>query len=418
MRVEGCSATSPACDHGRRRGDDRGPLLNVIGLALGPLVAIGLARFAYSLLLPTMRANLHWSFTQAGAMNTANTVGYLVGAITAGIVIARVGSRRPYVIGLAVTAAALFVSAATDNFAVLLALRLVAGVAGALVFIAGAGLAARGVEGLPPGRAAVLLGIYPAGGGLGVVISALVVPPLTGLPGGGWWRLGWVVLATVSVAAMLVTVPAAARSPEPATEPDRRLLGWPVHGLTPTLVTYALFGVGYIAYLTFIVAFLDQQGRGPATVSAFWAVMGATSIAAAVAWGPLLGRLRGGRGPAAILVVVTVGAAMPLAFGGVAGDFASAVLFGAGFLVVVTSVINLTQRSLPPTQVAPAIAVLTAAFGAGQSVGPVLAGALSGGPGGVRGGLDLAVAALTLAVVASLFQREKPRFRPGTGVSG
>lgn len=380
----------------------------MIGLALGPMVAIGLARFAYSLLLPTMRADLHWTFTQAGAMNTANAVGYLVGAVTAGVVVARVGSRRPYLVGLAVTAAALLASAATGDFAVLLVLRLVAGVAGALVFIAGAGLAARLVAGLAPGRAAVLLGIYPAGGGLGVVLSALLVPQVTGLSGGGSWRLGWVVLGAVSVAATLVTASAAARAPEPAAEPDRRVLGWPVHRLASTLVTYALFGVGYIAYLTFIVAFLDQQGRGAGTVSAFWAVLGATSIVAAFAWGPALGRLRGGRGPAAVLAVVAVGAAMPLAFGGIAGDFASAVLFGGGFLVVVTAVINLAQRTLLPSRVAPAIAVLTVAFGVGQSVGPILAGVLSDGSGGVRGGLDLAVAVLAVAAVVSLFQRERP----------
>jgi len=42
-----------------------------LGLALGPAVA--LARFAYGLLLPSMRSDLSWSFAQAGAMNTANS---------------------------------------------------------------------------------------------------------------------------------------------------------------------------------------------------------------------------------------------------------------------------------------------------------------------------------------------------------
>jgi hypothetical protein len=46
-----------------------------VGLAVGPLVAIGLARFAYALLLPAMRADLDWSYAQAGAMNTANAIG-------------------------------------------------------------------------------------------------------------------------------------------------------------------------------------------------------------------------------------------------------------------------------------------------------------------------------------------------------
>jgi Uncharacterised MFS-type transporter YbfB len=43
----------------------------VAGLAMAPAVALGLARFAYALLLPAMRADLGWSYANAGAMNTA-----------------------------------------------------------------------------------------------------------------------------------------------------------------------------------------------------------------------------------------------------------------------------------------------------------------------------------------------------------
>jgi hypothetical protein len=48
---------------------------------MSPLVAIGLARFAYALLLPPMRAELAWPYSQGGAMNTANAARYLAGAI-------------------------------------------------------------------------------------------------------------------------------------------------------------------------------------------------------------------------------------------------------------------------------------------------------------------------------------------------
>ena len=41
------------------------------------------ALFAYALLLPPMRADLAWSYTTAGAMNTVNAVGYLAGALMA-----------------------------------------------------------------------------------------------------------------------------------------------------------------------------------------------------------------------------------------------------------------------------------------------------------------------------------------------
>src|SRR5689334_8568802 len=52
-----------------------------MALSLGAAVSLGVTRFAYGLLLPPMRADLQWSYTLAGAMNTANALGYLLGAL-------------------------------------------------------------------------------------------------------------------------------------------------------------------------------------------------------------------------------------------------------------------------------------------------------------------------------------------------
>lgn len=80
------------------------------------------------------------------------------------------------------------------------------------------------------------------------------------------------------------------------------------------MIGYLLFGAGYIAYLTFIVAFPETEGRGEFAVMAFWAVLGAAAVAAPFAWGPLLARLHAGAGPAAVLATTTAGAAIPLPF--------------------------------------------------------------------------------------------------------
>ncbi|HRD75014.1 MAG TPA: YbfB/YjiJ family MFS transporter, partial [Hyphomicrobiaceae bacterium] len=53
------------------------------GLALGMAVVNSFARFAYALVLPAMRSDLGWSYTDAGALNTANAIGYLIGAAAA-----------------------------------------------------------------------------------------------------------------------------------------------------------------------------------------------------------------------------------------------------------------------------------------------------------------------------------------------
>ena len=52
-----------------------------LALSLAAAVSLGITRFAYGLLLPPMRADLQWSYALAGAMNTANALGYLAGAL-------------------------------------------------------------------------------------------------------------------------------------------------------------------------------------------------------------------------------------------------------------------------------------------------------------------------------------------------
>ena len=118
----------------------------VLGLAMGPAVGLGLGRFAYALLLPSMRLDLGWSYAQAGAMNTANAAGYLIGALAAAPFAARFGDKRGFLLGLLLTAASLLATGLTSDYAVLALLRAIAGAAGALSLITGGALARRPAE--------------------------------------------------------------------------------------------------------------------------------------------------------------------------------------------------------------------------------------------------------------------------------
>ena len=373
-----------------------------LGLALGPAVAIGLARFAYALLLPSMRADLHWSFATAGAMNTANALGYLAGALMAAAVARRCGTRRVFVAGLAVTVLALLATGSTGSTVALVALRAVAGASGAVTFIAGAGLVAAAASATH--RATTLLGIYFAGGGAAIIASGLAIPYLlaaTSLTDG--WRWGWVLLAGLGAVAFAVATPVALASAEPPAPPlpDRR---WPARHLGPLLVSYGLFGAGYIAYMTFIVAFLKGHGMGPSGITAFWVVLGASSIAGAFVWARPIARLGPGRAPAMVLAVLGVGALLPLVSRSPEAAMGSALLFGGSFLSVVTAVTAVARQSLQPHHWTPAIAGLTVAFAAGQCLGPVLAGVLSDRPAGLIVGLALSVGVLLVGAIVALAQ--------------
>jgi predicted MFS family arabinose efflux permease len=387
-----------------RPTDLRSSLLAAAGLSFGPAVAIGFARFAYALLLPGMRTDLAWTFAQAGAMNTANALGYLFGALVATATAQRFGARPAFAYGIAVTAAALLLSAVTTSFPALLLLRVVAGVAGAITFIAGGGLVAH-LGGRIAKRSSLLLSLYFAGGGLGILISALAVNPLITVTPHSW-RLGWLSLGGLSILALLAACPALRRVDEIAAAPSAAARATSVRLLRFTFGAYVLFGTGYIAYITFIVALLRGEGAGVGLVSLFWALLGLAAIASPALWGPLLERLPGGRGLALTMLVLAIGAALPVANPSTVAALLSALLFGGSFLNVVTAVTTVARRILPPHSWTGGIAALTVVFASGQCIGPLLSGVLADRSGGVRLGLALSAGLLLLGAFVALGQRE------------
>lgn len=376
----------------------------VAGLAMGPVVALGLARFAYALLLPTMRADLSWTYANAGAMNTANAAGYLAGALIAARIIRRFGVKQIFFLSMVATALAIGASGLTSQFTPLMSLRLLAGLTGALAFVAGGSMSAA-VSG-SAARAPLALGIYFSGGGLGVALSALTVPLLLDTVG---WRGGWLVLGGLAFAASLIALPALLRAPLPAEQsPMAKASPWSPRSMSIELVGYVLFGAGYIAYATFVIAQLRENSNfTPQEIALFWAFLGCAAIAGVFVWRPVLTRLRGGLGAAAVIAAVTLGAALPLMSGSRPIAYLSALLFGGSFLSTITAVTSFVRRTAPPEAWTKAIAALTVAFGIGQCVGPILSGYLSDGPAGVRTGLQVSAAILFASAVVIAFQRER-----------
>ena len=123
-----------------------GVLPAIIVLSIAPAIGLGICRFAYALVLPDMRDSLGWSYAAAGFMNTINAAGYLAGALTANIVIRRIGLFNTLMMSAAACVLSLLMSAATGDFIVFSAARLVSGIAAAFAFIAGGALAAHVAE--------------------------------------------------------------------------------------------------------------------------------------------------------------------------------------------------------------------------------------------------------------------------------
>jgi predicted MFS family arabinose efflux permease len=378
----------------------RTPLLLAFALALAAAVSLGLARFSYALLLPPMRAELHWSYFTAGAMNTANAAGYLAGALLASRWFARHDALRIATIGGFATAAILAAHAFASSDAALFALRILAGVASAATFVGGGLLATRLSARAPhPG---LVVGIYYGGAGLGILGSTVLVSPLP-------WRGAWMALAVVSLActALTWTVTRAARD-RLATGPDasagvRVRVRWAPMGLL--LAGYLMFGFGYIGYMTFIVTLLREQGIAPAWVAAFYGLLGAGAVASSWIWAGLLQRFRGGQALALLNAILAAATLLPVISAQPAVVALSCALFGCSFLSVVASTTAFVRHNLPPAQWAGGIGAFTIVFALGQILGPSLSGHLADGPGGLARGFVFSAIVLALGAVLAVRQR-------------
>jgi predicted MFS family arabinose efflux permease len=379
----------------------RTPLLLAFALALAAAVSLGLARFSYALLLPPMRAELHWSYFTAGAMNTANAAGYLFGALLAPRWFARHDALRVLTAGGLATAVILVAHAFAAGDALLYGLRTLAGVASAATFVGGGLLATRLSARAPhPG---VVIGIYYGGAGLGIIGSTLLVPPLP-------WREAWIALGVASLACALVTWGVTRESRGLVqTAPDAAVVKRVGVHWTPMamlLIGYLLFGFGYIGYMTFIVTLLREQGIAPVWVDAFYALLGAGVVASSWTWAGVLQRFRGGQALALLCGILALATLLPVISGQPVVVALSCLLFGATFVSVVASTTAFVRHNLPPAAWAPGIGAFTIVFALGQILGPGLTGHLADGAGGLQRGF--VCSAIVLALGAVFGSRQRP----------
>ena len=160
-------------------------------LAVGTLVvfgALGLARFGYTMLLPPMQAALDLDNTQAGALATANLVGYLAMTVIGGARASHVGPRIVIALGLAVAALGMLLTGLAETFGAALGWRALTGIgSGASNVPVMALLSAWFVQ----RRRGLAAGIGVTGSSLALILLGPLVPRLLADHGEDGWRLCW-----------------------------------------------------------------------------------------------------------------------------------------------------------------------------------------------------------------------------------
>ena len=157
--------------------------------------------------------------------------------------------------------------------------------------------------------------------------------------------------------------------------------------------------------MTFMIAYVRDFGGGAVAQSAFWSLIGLSAFATPWVWRRVLALDRGGLATTIILGTNAIGAALPI-FGHSPLLLAiSALVFGVAFFAVVGSTTAFVRFNYPPAMWPAAIAAMTISFGIGQTLGPIVVGAITDAMGSLSYALNVSAAMLALGAIASAFQR-------------
>jgi predicted MFS family arabinose efflux permease len=252
-----------------------------LSAASATLVGVGLARFAYTPLLPAIIDARWFSASQAAYLGAANLAGYLLGVMGAGRLARHAPIRTVLRTAMSLTTLAILACAWRAGFAWFFLWRLVSGVGGGVIMI----FAAPAVLPLvSAARRGAVGGLIFMGIGVGVAAASTLVPFLLrqGL------TQAWLGIGT---ACLILTAVAWGGWPDPPTagpqgEAPRRARSSPA--LRGLYLEYGLNAFGLVPHMIFLVVFIARGlGQGVDAGASYWVVFGLGAIV-----GPLLsGRL-------------------------------------------------------------------------------------------------------------------------------
>lgn len=285
--------------------------LTLLAAVMATLVGIGLARFAFTPLIPVLIEAGWFSASDALYLGAANLLGYFLGALSANRLTERFEPRAVVGLCLATIVLSFFLCAWPAGFYWFFWWRLLSGFSGAvlMVTVPSMALSQASLE-----QRAMVGTLSFAGIGLGVVLAAFVVPLLLTFS----LTVVWLALGVVGLGCALAcdlgmrqmqSTPVTILTDQ-KTSPDGGYLSAIV---ILVLIAYALDAAGFIPHTVFWVDFLAREnGFGQAAASLQWGVFGLGALCGPFIARGLVARLGWGRSLALVLAIKAVAIAMPL----------------------------------------------------------------------------------------------------------
>jgi len=331
-------------------------------------VAIGVARFSYTSLLPAMLDDEAISLAFSGVMASVNYVGYLLGALFAIFIKSMSIKVKCFRLGLLLCVITTLIIGITDNDYWWLASRIVAGFSSAMVMVIGSAIIMMKLNLENKTKA---MGIYFSGIGVALVASDMIGRYVLSISS---WQTSWLVLALS--AALVVFYPWHVLSFAKTVKQSVIKQSFnPVlfSGFVLILITaYFTAGVGFVVQGTFLPTIIKSLPGLEVYAGLTWILVGLAGIPSSVIWMHLAHKY----GDINIIIIAMsiqiVGILIPAITTNIYLNLLSGIFYGGTFVGLVALFIHLGGKLAQHNPIV-LMGALTAAYGVGQVGAPLYA---------------------------------------------
>jgi len=380
---------------------------------LGVVATIGIARFAYTPMIPEMARGVGLSESVAGYLAAANYAGYLSGALLISFIHSLALKARLYKVGLLTAVLTSMAMALTTSEPLWYLLRYLSGLSSSAGMLLGGGLL---MHWLMKRNHKAELGIFFSGLGIGIVITAILAVIIKDI---FTWEQQWLIYGAVT---LLLILPVWLWLPDFSAEQSlpkhhTRQIPMPSTFMPVLQLAYFCAGAGYVISATFLITIAESIDALAGQGWMIWLVAGLSCAPASALWDKVT-QLTGQWQALFIAYLLNALSILILLLSHeLMAVIISALIYGASFIGIVGMMLSMVGRLFPDNPSRP-MSRLTFSYGIAQVIAPAIVGLMAEYYGNFNNGLILTLIVMLGGSVALLMaQRIEQRAELSAGMS-
>ncbi|GGK71646.1 YbfB/YjiJ family MFS transporter [Amphritea balenae] len=369
-------------------------LISVLGIT----ATVGIARFAYTPMIPEMASETGLTESVAGYLAAANYAGYLSGALLISFIHSLALKARLFQVGLITAVLTSIAMGLTTSEPLWYLLRYLSGLSSAAGMLLGGGLL---MHWLIKHNHKAELGIFFSGLGIGIVITAILAQLIKDSFS---WDQQWMIYAG---ATLLLIIPVWRWLPDFSLEQSlpRRCkshAALPLSFMPVLQLAYFCAGAGYVISATFLITIAESIDTLQGSGWIIWLVAGLSCAPASGLWDKISAKT----GPWQALFIAyllnTLSILILLLSQHLFAVILSALIYGASFIGIVSMMLAMVGRLFPDNPSKP-MSRLTFSYGIAQMIAPAIVGFMAEYYGNFNNGLILTILVMLAGCIALAF---------------